>query len=48
MILVETRMPGLTKTYVGRREIIVPTATYDTQIRELADLVKIDVEGAEQ
>ncbi|HEX9430749.1 MAG TPA: hypothetical protein VF944_10260 [Candidatus Bathyarchaeia archaeon] len=35
----------MTKTYVGRREIIVPTAAYDTQIRELPDLVKIDVEG---
>jgi FkbM family methyltransferase len=38
---------GLTRTHAGRKKIVVPTATYDTQIRESADLVKIDVEGAE-
>jgi hypothetical protein len=38
---------GLTRTHAGRKKIIVPTAAYDTQIRESADLVKIDVEGAE-
>jgi FkbM family methyltransferase len=38
---------GPTNTYVGQKSIIVPTATYDSKIRESADLVKIDVEGAE-
>lgn len=38
---------GPTNTYVGKKNIIVSTATYDSQIRELADLVKVDVEGAE-
>ncbi|HEV2120281.1 MAG TPA: FkbM family methyltransferase [Candidatus Bathyarchaeia archaeon] len=38
---------GLTKTHHGRKKITVPTAAYDSQVPESADLVKIDVEGAE-
>ncbi len=38
---------GPTNTYVGKKSISVPTVTYDSKIRERADLVKIDVEGAE-
>ena len=38
---------GPAHTYVGRENVVVTTATYDSKIREIADLVKIDVEGAE-
>jgi FkbM family methyltransferase len=38
---------GPAHTYVGNASVMVPTATYDSQVRETADLVKIDVEGAE-
>ncbi len=33
--------------YVGRNGIEVPLSTYDAIVRERADLIKIDVEGAE-
>jgi len=38
---------GPAHTYIGRESVIVSAATYDSQVREMADLVKIDVEGAE-
>jgi len=38
---------GPAQTYLGKECVVVPTATYDSQIQEIADLVKIDVEGAE-
>lgn len=38
---------GPAHTYVGKECVMVPIATYDSQIQEAADLVKIDVEGAE-
>ena len=38
---------GPAHTYMGKKSVSVTTATYDSRIRELADLVKIDVEGAE-
>ena len=38
---------GPAHTYVGKESVVVSTATYDSKIREIADLVKIDVEGAE-
>jgi len=38
---------GPAHTYIGKENVIVSTATYDSQVREMADLVKIDVEGAE-
>jgi FkbM family methyltransferase len=38
---------GPAHTYIGKQSVMVPTATYDSKIRETADLVKIDVEGAE-
>jgi FkbM family methyltransferase len=43
----EVRGSGPAKTYVGKKSIMVPTATYDSKIRYTADLVKVDVEGAE-
>jgi FkbM family methyltransferase len=38
---------GPAHKYVGKENVVVSTATYDSKIREVADLVKIDVEGAE-
>jgi FkbM family methyltransferase len=38
---------GPAHTYLGKESVMVSTATYDSQIHENADLVKIDVEGAE-
>ena len=38
---------GPAHTYVGKKSVTVNTATYDNKIQDLADLVKIDVEGAE-
>jgi FkbM family methyltransferase len=38
---------GPAHTYVGKKSVTVTTATYDDRIQEIADLVKIDVEGAE-
>lgn len=38
---------GPANTYVGKKSVTVTTAEYDTKIRGSADLVKIDVEGAE-
>lgn len=35
------------KVYIGERGIEVKTARYDDFVKEIADLVKIDVEGAE-
>jgi FkbM family methyltransferase len=38
---------GPAHTYIGKENALVSTATYDSKVREVADLVKIDVEGAE-
>ena len=38
---------GPTHTYIGNEFVRVQTTTYDSEIRETADLVKVDVEGAE-
>ncbi len=38
---------GPPHTYVGQKSVTVTTASYDSKIRDPADLVKIDVEGAE-
>jgi FkbM family methyltransferase len=38
---------GPAHTYIGKKSVTVAVATYDSKIRDLADLVKIDVEGAE-
>jgi len=38
---------GPMHTYVGEKNVPVHVDTYDNQIDEIADLVKIDVEGAE-
>lgn len=38
---------GPANTYVGKRSVTVTTTTYDSKVRGSADLVKIDVEGAE-
>jgi len=38
---------GPAHTYLGKQSVVVSTATYDSEVREVADLVKIDVEGAE-
>jgi FkbM family methyltransferase len=38
---------GPAHTYIGKGNVVVSTATYDSKVREIADLVKIDVEGAE-
>jgi FkbM family methyltransferase len=43
----DVRGSGPARTYVGKKSVTVPTATYDSKILERADLVKIDVEGAE-
>jgi FkbM family methyltransferase len=41
------RGAGPAHTYLGKESVVVSTATYDSKVREVADLVKIDVEGAE-
>jgi len=38
---------GSARIYIGKSGVEVPISTYDTIITEQADLVKIDVEGAE-